>query len=152
MIYSWRYFLKIILYFWILMLSYKIINLYIEWYLHYTLDYYINYEYNIYIQILFSFSSPKDKFQVTSLLQFYSHNLSFLMTTLKIFLELSLAIWMLIWIFFLLILRPPELEILVPSLILALLHLSLRFNDFDRAYMHLRKHYLYKRLFVHMCT
>ena len=41
------------------MLSYKIINLYIEWYLHYTLDYYINYEYNIYIQILFSFSSPK---------------------------------------------------------------------------------------------
>ena len=69
-------FQKIILYFWILMLSYKIINLYIEWYLHYTLDYYINYEYNIYIQILFSFSSPKDKFQVTSLLQFYSHNLS----------------------------------------------------------------------------
>ena len=89
-------FQKIILYFWILMLSYKIINLYIEWYLHYTLDYYINYEYNIYIQILFSFSSPRDKFQVTSLLQFYSHNLSFLMTTLKIFLKLSLAIWMLI--------------------------------------------------------
>ena len=44
-------FQKIILYFWILMLSYKIINLYIEWYLHYTLDYYINYEYNIYIYI-----------------------------------------------------------------------------------------------------
>ena len=42
------------------MLSYKIINLYIEWYLHYTLDYYINYEYNIiYIQISFSFDPPK---------------------------------------------------------------------------------------------
>lgn len=89
-------FLKIILYFWILMLSYKIIILYIEWYLHYTLDYYIKHEYNIYIQISFSFGAPKDKFQVTSLLQFYSHNLSFLMTTLKIFLESSLAIWMLI--------------------------------------------------------
>ena len=31
------------------MLSYKIIILYIEWYLHYTLDYYIKHEYNIYI-------------------------------------------------------------------------------------------------------
>ena len=39
-------FQKIILCFWILMLSYKIINLYIEWNLHYTLDYYINYEYS----------------------------------------------------------------------------------------------------------
>ena len=35
------------------MLSYKIINLYIEWYLHYTLDYYINYEYNIYTNLVF---------------------------------------------------------------------------------------------------
>ena len=65
-------FQKITLYFWILMLSYKIINLYIEWYLHYTLDYYINYEYNIYIyiyiQISFSFGAPKDKFQVMALL------------------------------------------------------------------------------------
>ena len=46
-------FQKIILYFWILMLSYKIINLYIEWYLHYTLDYYINYEYNTYTNLVF---------------------------------------------------------------------------------------------------
>ena len=52
------------------MLSYKIIILYIEWYLHYTLDYYIKHEYNIYIQISFSFGAPKDKFQVTSLLRF----------------------------------------------------------------------------------
>ena len=91
-------FQKIILYFWILMLSYKIINLYIEWYLHYTLDYYINYEYNIYIyiQISFSFGPIKDKFQNTSLVQFYSHNLSFLMTTLKKFLESSLTIWTII--------------------------------------------------------
>ena len=70
-----------------------------------------------YIQISFSFGTPKDKFQVTSLLRFYSHNLSFLMTNLKIFLELLLTILMLIWIFFffLLILRPPGLEILGPS-------------------------------------
>ena len=53
-----------------------------------------------YIQISFSFGAPKDKFQVTSLLRFYSHNLSFLMTNLKIFLELLLTILMLIWIFF----------------------------------------------------
>ena len=85
-------FLKIILYLWILMLSYRIINLYIECYLHYTLDYDINHEYNIYIQISFSFGIPKDKFQVTSLLRFYSHNLSFLITTLKIYLESSQAI------------------------------------------------------------
>ena len=69
-----------------------------------------------YIQISFSFGAPKDKFQVTSLLRFYSHNLSFLMTNLKIFLESLLTILMLIWIFFfLLILRPPGLEILGPS-------------------------------------
>ena len=53
-----------------------------------------------YIQISFSFGAPKDKFQVTSLLRFYSHNLSFLMTNLKIFLESLLTILMLIWIFF----------------------------------------------------
>ena len=35
------------------MLSYKIINLYIEWYLYYTLDYYINYAYNIYTNLIF---------------------------------------------------------------------------------------------------
>ena len=59
-------FQKIILYFWILMLSYKIINLYIEWYLHYTLDYYINYEYNIYTNLVFIWPPLiKDKFQVT---------------------------------------------------------------------------------------
>ena len=48
------------------MLSYKIINLYIEWYLHYTLDYYINYEYNIYTNLVFIWPPLiKDKFQVT---------------------------------------------------------------------------------------
>ena len=67
-------------------------NLYIEWYLHYTLDYFINYEYNIYTNLIFIPPPPQDKFQVMSLLQFYSHNLSFLMTTLKIFLESSLTI------------------------------------------------------------
>ena len=100
-------FLKIILYLWILMLNYRIINLYIERYLHYTLDYYINHEYNIYIQISFSFGIPKDKFQVSSLLRFYLHNLSFLITTLKIYLKSSQAIWMLIWIFFCLYFDPP---------------------------------------------
>ena len=109
-------FLKIILYLWILMLSYRIINLYIERYLHYTLDYYINHEYNIYIQILFSFGIPKDKFQVTSLLRFYSHNLSFLIITLKIYLESSQVIWILIWIFFCLYSDLPRLEILGLSL------------------------------------
>ena len=44
------------------------------------------------IQILFSFDAPKDKFQVMLLLRFYSHNFSFLMTSLKLFLELSLTI------------------------------------------------------------
>ena len=63
-----------------------------------------------YIQISFSFGTPKDKFQVTSFLRFYSHNLSFLMTTFKIFLESLLTILMLIWIFFFfwLILQPPR--------------------------------------------
>ena len=98
------------------MLSYRIINLYIERYLHYTLDYYINHEYNIYIQILFSFGIPKDKFQVTSLLRFCSHNLSFLIITLKIYLESSQVIWILIWIFFCLYSDPPRLEILGLSL------------------------------------
>ena len=96
-------FQKIILYFCFLMLSYKIINLYIEWYLHYTLDYYINYEYNIYTKLVFislPCPPPQDKFQVMSLLQFYSHKLSFLMITLKIFIESLLTIWMLVWIFF----------------------------------------------------
>ena len=52
-------FQKIILCFWILMLSYKIINLYIEWYLHYTLDYYINYEYNTYTNLVFIWRSQR---------------------------------------------------------------------------------------------
>ena len=41
------------------MLSYKIINLYIEWYLHYNLDYYINYEYNIYTNLVFIPPPPR---------------------------------------------------------------------------------------------
>ena len=41
------------------MLSYKIINLYIEWYLHYTLDYYINYEYNTYTNLVFIWRSQR---------------------------------------------------------------------------------------------
>ena len=47
------------------MLSFKIINLYIEWYLHYTLDYYINYEYNIYIyKSCFHLAPPKTSFKL----------------------------------------------------------------------------------------
>ena len=118
------------------MLSYKIINLYIEWYLHYTLDYYINYEYNIYTKLVFislPCPPPQDKFQVMSLLQFYSHKLSFLMITLKIFIESLLTIWMLVWIFFFFLLilpHPPRLEILGLSLELSIsnfggYHLSL---------------------------